>query len=139
MGDKCGAVCEVYSRVCGYFRPVANWNKGKKEEFRDRKSFRVAAVPAAMAQFAFGLRMAFTGCDAARDVGTQLRPSGQFIGRCGEDRLRRTENLQQVNDPLDSQSRNQRERNIIDGHRAIFVTFSLSRAQSRTYSGFVEA
>ncbi len=25
------------------------------------------------------------------------------------------------------------------GHRAIFVTFSLSRAQSRTYSGFVEA
>ena len=45
MGDKCGAVCEVYSRVCGYFRPVANWNKGKKEEFRDRKSFRVAAVP----------------------------------------------------------------------------------------------
>ena len=97
------------------------------------------SVPAAMAQFAFGLRMAFTGCDAACDVGTQLRPSGQFIGRCGEDRLRRTENLQQVNDPLDSQSRNQRERNIVDGHRAIFVTFSLSRAQSRTYSGFVEA
>ena len=69
----------------------------------------------------------------------EIPPSGQFIGRCGEDRLRRTENLQQVNDPLDSQSRNQRERNIIDGHRAIFVTFSLSRAQSRTYSGFVEA
>ena len=57
------------------------------------------SVPAAMAHFAFGLRMAFTGCDAACDVGTQLRPSGQFIGRCGEDRLRRTENLQQVNDP----------------------------------------
>ena len=26
--EKCGAKCEVYSRVTGYFRPVANWNKG---------------------------------------------------------------------------------------------------------------
>ena len=35
----CGESCEVYSRVCGYFRPVSNWNKGKKEEFKDRKMF----------------------------------------------------------------------------------------------------
>ncbi|HNX24024.1 MAG TPA: anaerobic ribonucleoside-triphosphate reductase [Spirochaetota bacterium] len=28
---------EVYSRVSGYFRPVAQWNNGKKEEFADRK------------------------------------------------------------------------------------------------------
>jgi len=38
---KCGKPCEVYSRVCGYFRPVANWNRGKKEEFKDRKVFEV--------------------------------------------------------------------------------------------------
>jgi ribonucleoside-triphosphate reductase len=25
--------------VCGYFRPVSNWNKGKKEEFKDRKTY----------------------------------------------------------------------------------------------------
>ena len=36
---KCGCKTEVYSRVCGYFRPVSNWNKGKKEEFKDRKAF----------------------------------------------------------------------------------------------------
>jgi hypothetical protein len=30
---------EVYSRVVGYFRPVQNWNAGKKEEFKDRKPF----------------------------------------------------------------------------------------------------
>jgi len=30
---------EVYSRVVGYFRPVNQWNKGKKEEFRKRKEF----------------------------------------------------------------------------------------------------
>lgn len=27
---------EVYSRVVGYFRPIDQWNKGKKEEFEDR-------------------------------------------------------------------------------------------------------
>ena len=36
---KCGEKTEVYSRVCGYFRPVSNWNKGKKEEFKDRKTY----------------------------------------------------------------------------------------------------
>lgn len=28
---------EVYSRVVGYFRPVAHWNNGKREEFKERK------------------------------------------------------------------------------------------------------
>ena len=39
--SKCGKQCEVYSRVCGYFRPVANWNKGKQEEFKERRPFDV--------------------------------------------------------------------------------------------------
>ncbi len=33
---------EIYSRVVGYFRPVNQWNKGKKEEFRQRKEFDVS-------------------------------------------------------------------------------------------------
>lgn len=37
---KCGQECEVYSRVCGYFRPVKNWNKGKREEFNQRKLYK---------------------------------------------------------------------------------------------------
>jgi len=32
---------EVYSRVVGYFRPVNQWNRGKQEEFSNRKLFRV--------------------------------------------------------------------------------------------------
>ena len=28
---------EVYSRVAGYFRPVNQWNAGKREEFKERK------------------------------------------------------------------------------------------------------
>lgn len=39
--SKCGGKCEVYSRVCGYFRPVSNWNKGKQEEFKERKPYKV--------------------------------------------------------------------------------------------------
>jgi len=31
--------CEVYSRVCGYLRPVKQWNKGKQQEFHDRKTY----------------------------------------------------------------------------------------------------
>ena len=27
---------EVYSRVVGYYRPIQDWNEGKREEFRDR-------------------------------------------------------------------------------------------------------
>ena len=35
----CGLEMEVYSRVVGYYRPIQNWNKGKKEEFSMRKNF----------------------------------------------------------------------------------------------------
>lgn len=35
----CGKKCEVYSRVVGYYRPVQNWNVGKREEFKDRLEF----------------------------------------------------------------------------------------------------
>lgn len=41
---KCNSVCEVFSRVCGYFRPVTNWNKGKQEEFKERKNYEVKNV-----------------------------------------------------------------------------------------------
>ena len=33
--------CEVYSRIVGYVRPVRNWNKGKKQEFAARRTYRV--------------------------------------------------------------------------------------------------
>ena len=31
---------EVYSRVVGYYRPVHDWNEGKREEFRERRYLR---------------------------------------------------------------------------------------------------
>lgn len=37
----CHKETEVYSRIVGYLRPVKQWNKGKKEEFKMRREFRV--------------------------------------------------------------------------------------------------
>ncbi len=33
--------CEVYSRIVGYLRPISNWNLGRKQEFKDRKLYRL--------------------------------------------------------------------------------------------------
>ena len=38
----CGSECEIYSRIVGYIRPVKQWNKGKKAEFKNRKTFDMA-------------------------------------------------------------------------------------------------
>ncbi|MEM3578988.1 MAG: ribonucleoside triphosphate reductase [Candidatus Bathyarchaeia archaeon] len=47
---KCGARCEVYSRVVGYLRPVDQWNDGKQAEFTIRRTFEKAVItPQAMA------------------------------------------------------------------------------------------
>lgn len=37
----CGEECEIYSRIVGYIRPVKQWNKGKKAEFKNRKTFNI--------------------------------------------------------------------------------------------------
>ena len=36
---ECGEDTEVWSRVVGYLRPVNNYNKGKREEYSERKKF----------------------------------------------------------------------------------------------------
>ena len=35
----CGKETEVYSRITGYYRPVKNWNAGKSQEFKMRKTY----------------------------------------------------------------------------------------------------
>ena len=36
---KCKKETEVYSRIVGYYRPIKQWNKGKKEEYNNRREF----------------------------------------------------------------------------------------------------
>ncbi|MBU0580654.1 MAG: anaerobic ribonucleoside-triphosphate reductase [Candidatus Margulisbacteria bacterium] len=42
--NVCGKKMEIYSRIVGYFRPVSNWNGGKKEEFKDRLEYNVKNI-----------------------------------------------------------------------------------------------
>ena len=35
----CKESCEIWSRVMGYFRPVDQWNKGKKSEYKERVEY----------------------------------------------------------------------------------------------------
>lgn len=37
----CGEGTEIYSRITGYYRPVQNWNDGKAQEFKDRRTYNV--------------------------------------------------------------------------------------------------
>lgn len=37
-----GTPTEVYSRIVGYYRSVRNWNKGKREEYTERKLFHIS-------------------------------------------------------------------------------------------------
>ena len=41
---KCQKDCEVYSRIVGYYRPISNWNKGKKSEYKERTEFTLDKV-----------------------------------------------------------------------------------------------
>ncbi len=60
----CGAPTEVYSRITGYYRPVANWNDGKAQEYQDRKLYDVGQM---------GMRWQLTGGDMSGAAGVQER------------------------------------------------------------------
>lgn len=36
-----GTPTEVYTRIVGYYRNIENWNKGKREEYHLRKTFKI--------------------------------------------------------------------------------------------------
>ena len=38
----CGKETEVYSRITGYYRPVKNWNDGKAQEYKERRTYNIA-------------------------------------------------------------------------------------------------
>ena len=41
LNDVHGTETEVYARIVGYYRAIRNWNKGKAEEFKLRKNFKL--------------------------------------------------------------------------------------------------
>ncbi|MDR1107843.1 MAG: hypothetical protein LBL19_02290 [Spirochaetaceae bacterium] len=43
LSHMTGTAAEVYSRIVGYYRSVRNWNKGKREEYGERRLYKVSA------------------------------------------------------------------------------------------------
>ncbi|MDR2631971.1 MAG: hypothetical protein LBC60_13725 [Spirochaetaceae bacterium] len=43
-----GTTAEVYSRIVGYYRSVRNWNKGKREEYGERRLYKVSPESTAL-------------------------------------------------------------------------------------------
>ncbi len=37
----CNSYTEVYSRIVGYYRPISAWNRGKREEYKDRVTYKI--------------------------------------------------------------------------------------------------
>jgi ribonucleoside-triphosphate reductase len=57
---KCKSKTEVYSRVCGYYRPVQQWNPGKADEYHQRRKFNLT-LACENAGTAPAIRMAAAG------------------------------------------------------------------------------
>jgi ribonucleoside-triphosphate reductase len=51
LANQCSAKTEVYSRIVGYFRPVQQWNIGKKQEYFCRKTFEVGLMDDKILEF----------------------------------------------------------------------------------------
>ena len=79
---KCGEKTEVYSRVCGYFRPVSNWNKGKKEEFKDRKTFEIYKFRTMVVD-----AERLCGARLASEHDPRITKVGKFLRACRMDEL----------------------------------------------------
>jgi ribonucleoside-triphosphate reductase len=44
LSSEKGTPAEVYSRIVGYYRSVRNWNRGKREEYGERRLYDVSRL-----------------------------------------------------------------------------------------------
>lgn len=72
-----GTPAEVYSRIVGYYRSVRNWNKGKREEYGERRLYQVSEKRIAVKQTPSCIIAAF-GANASGSAEVSL-PEAQRI------------------------------------------------------------
>lgn len=84
-----GTPTEVYSRIVGYYRSVRNWNKGKREEYGERKLFRIEAEQTASkleakkdvsgAKVLLFVRAACPACPSAKEAASKLGLPVEYV------------------------------------------------------------
>jgi len=104
-----GTPAEVYSRIVGYYRSVRNWNKGKREEWGERKLYDVSTVETgarierintdAAGQVLLFVRQSCPACPGAKDAVTKLGIPFQFIDADEAEGLARAEEHQVMSTP----------------------------------------
>ena len=87
--DVRGTETEVYTRIVGYYRSLRNWNKGKRQEYKERLPFAVDAGNSAaasgetalkdMAAYRYFYRKSCPKCPPMRDFVSRLPIEGQGI------------------------------------------------------------
>ena len=70
----CGESAEVYSRITGYYRPVQNWNAGKTQEYKERKTYDLSHSHLDPVKHP---HTAACGCDAEPDLDRHIQPAAQ--------------------------------------------------------------
>jgi ribonucleoside-triphosphate reductase len=66
LEDVHGTETEVYARIVGYYRAVKHWNKGKRDEYDQRKMFTLEASKE------YDITAADMACDCAKPVATKV-------------------------------------------------------------------
>ncbi len=85
---SCGNEMEIYSRITGYYRPIKNWNDGKKEEFKHRKNYLVEKNFNKV-KFFFGDNC--SKCVPIKDFLTKKQFSGEYINITTDEGYREAE------------------------------------------------
>jgi ribonucleoside-triphosphate reductase len=88
LGKAEGTPAEVYSRIVGYYRSVRNWNRGKREEYAERKLFEVNADAERVLDFAekkagarvkLFVRTSCPACPSAKEAAARLGVPVEYV------------------------------------------------------------
>lgn len=101
-----GTPTEVYSRIVGYYRSVRNWNRGKREEYGERKLFGVPPVGAAVRKTTgqgnhvlLFVRASCPSCPPAKDAASKLGLPVELVDADADAGLAEAEKRQVLSTP----------------------------------------
>lgn len=76
---ECREPAEVYARIVGYYRPVKNWNSGKKAEYEERLEFEVNGNNKSYANWLLFTTSSCPKCPAMKESVGKLPSPGEII------------------------------------------------------------
>jgi ribonucleoside-triphosphate reductase len=87
-----GTPAEVYSRIVGYYRSVRNWNRGKREEYGERRLYNAAVSMACLGERSRITAAAQPAAQAAAPIPTEtLRTETKSRGKADSNTVSKAE------------------------------------------------